>query len=126
MKRVLVDLEFFFRSSVPMVFEYVSSPEGLSRWFCDKVLVKDEIYDFFWEDSHEKAKVLDFDDDHKIIFHWEDAEEQKEYLEFCVYKSPITNQTILNIKEYCDEDEVSDVSELWESQVEELRKLLGG
>jgi uncharacterized protein YndB with AHSA1/START domain len=102
------------------------SPEGLSRWFCDKVLVKDEIYDFFWEDSHEKAKVLDFDDDHKIIFHWEDAEEQKEYLEFCVYKSPITNQTILNIKEYCDEDEVSDVSELWESQVEELRKLLGG
>ncbi|MGE5355795.1 MAG: START-like domain-containing protein [Deltaproteobacteria bacterium] len=126
MKRVLVDLEFFFRASVSMVFEYVSSPEGLTRWFCEKVIVKDDVYDFFWEDAHEKARILDYEDDYKIVFHWEDAEEQKEYLEFCVYKSPITNQTIFNIKEYCDEDEVMDITELWESQVEELRKLLGG
>lgn len=126
MKRVLVDLEFFFKASVPMVFEYVSSPEGLTRWFCDEVIVKDEIFEFYWNGSNEKARVIDYDDDYRISFHWEEAEEQKEYLEFKVYKSPITNETILNIKEFCDSDEVSDISELWASQVAELRKLLGG
>ena len=126
MKRVIVELEFFFRASVPMLYDYVSTPEGLTRWFCDEVIVKDGVYEFYWDNSIEKARVIDKVIDSKIVFHWEEAEEEKEYLEFEVFKSPITNETILKVKEFCDSDEIDDVTELWESQVEELRKLLGG
>lgn len=125
MKRVVVELEFFLRASVPMVFEYISTPEGLSRWFCDEIFVKDEVYEFHWEDAVETARIIDFEDYKKIVFHWEESEEEKDYMELEVHKSPITNDTILRIKECCYEDEVLDVSELWESQVEGLKKLLG-
>jgi uncharacterized protein YndB with AHSA1/START domain len=125
MKRVVVELEFFLRASVPMVFEYVSTSEGLSRWFCDAVIVKDDVFEFHWEGAFETARIINVEHDKKIVFHWEESEEEKDYIELEVHKSPITNETILRIKECCYEDEVSDVSELWESQVEELKKLLG-
>lgn len=126
MKRELVELEFFFRASLPMVFEYVSSEEGLIRWFCDEIIVRDEIYEFYWNNSSERAKVVEFDDENKIVFRWEDADDPEEYLKFEVYKSPVTNETILKVSEFCDTDEVEDTIELWESQVSELIKLLGG
>lgn len=109
-----------------MVFEYVSSEEGLIRWFCDEIIVRDEIYEFYWNNSSERAKVVEFDDENKIVFRWEDADDPEEYLKFEVYKSPVTNETILKVSEFCDTDEVEDTIELWESQVSELIKLLGG
>jgi uncharacterized protein YndB with AHSA1/START domain len=125
MKRELVELEFFFKASLSMVFEYVSSEEGLIRWFCDEIMVRDEIYEFYWNDSSERARIVEFDDEKRIVFRWEDADDPEEYLKFEVYKSPVTNETIFKVSEFCDSDEVEDTIELWESQVGELMKLLG-
>ena len=126
MNRVLIELEYFFKSSVQMVFDYVSTPEGLTRWFCNNLIIKDHEYQFYWEGAFENATLIDFQEDEKIVFHWETAESNSEYLEFNVSKSPITNETVLQIKEFCNEDEVEDNAELWDSQIDELKKLLGG
>lgn len=125
MKRELVELEFFFKASLPLVFEYVSSEEGLIRWFCDAIIVRDEIYEFYWNNSSERARIIEYDDDKRVVFKWEDADDPDEYLKFEVYKSPVTNETIFKVSEFCDADEVEDTIELWESQVVELMKLLG-
>ena len=43
-----------------------------------------------------------------------------------MYKSPITNETILKITDFSDSDELEDQIQLWESQIDELKKAIGG
>ncbi|MEO1435660.1 MAG: hypothetical protein AAFV80_09005, partial [Bacteroidota bacterium] len=41
-------------------------------------------------------------------------------------KSPVTGETILEITDYTDEDEVEATRQLWEAQMEQLRRATGG
>ena len=63
--------------------------------------------------------------DERVRFRWEDAE-PSEFLEFRMYKSPVTDETVLEITDFADEDEVSDQRLFWESQMKVLRKETGG
>jgi hypothetical protein len=56
---------------------------------------------------------------------WEDSEDSDEYLEFRISTSPITNETILHITDFCDEDEVDSQEQLWDSQVKQMRQEMG-
>ena len=60
----------------------------------------------------------------RVRFHWEDSEKE-EYLEFRFGRSPVTGETILEITDFCDEDEVDDQKQLWESQIKVLRQETG-
>jgi hypothetical protein len=43
-----------------------------------------------------------------------------------MYQSPVTGETILEVTDFCDEDEVEDQRQLWISQIEDMRKETGG
>jgi hypothetical protein len=43
-----------------------------------------------------------------------------------MYKSEITDETVLEITDYADEDEQDELRELWENQVHELIHETGG
>ena len=70
--------------------------------------------------------MIDDIEEERVRFKWEDADNENEYLEFRMYKSPVTNETVLEITDFCDDDEVEDQKALWESQISELRKECGG
>jgi len=126
MDRESFELEFIFKASPAMLYNFLSTAEGLVRWFCDAVDIDKNKYDFYWSGSRETATLVDHEDDKKLVFKWEGAEDENEYLEFLMYKSPITNETILKITDFADADEVDDQIELWESQIDELKKAIGG
>ncbi len=125
MKRVALDLEFIFRASPTILYKFFTTPSCLIRWFCDEVDITGEEYTFIWSGAGEMAKVIDDIEDERVRFQWEDAEEG-EYFEFRMSKSPVTGETILEITDYCDEDEVDDTKQLWESQMKILRQETGG
>jgi uncharacterized protein YndB with AHSA1/START domain len=125
MERVQIELEFIFRASPAILYKFFTAPDCLVRWFCDEVDIQGDVYTFFWSGSEEVAEVIDDIEEERIRFHWEDSEEE-EYLEFTMEKSPVTGETILTIVDYCDDDEVEDQKQLWESQIAELRKETGG
>ena len=79
-----------------------------------------------WSGAEEIAEMIDDIEDERVRFKWEDADDEEEYLEFRMRKSPVTNETILEITDYCDDDEVADQKQLWESQVKMLRQETGG
>ncbi len=127
MKRVQFNLEFLFRASPTIVYKFITTPSCLIRWFCDECdVTADDIYSFKWEGSEETAELIDDIEDERIRFRWEDAEEEEEYLEFRMSRSPVTGETILEITDYADEDEVDDQKQLWESQIKVLRQETGG
>jgi hypothetical protein len=61
-----------------------------------------------------------------IRLHWESAESDDEHLEFKIFTSDVTDQTILHISDYCDEDEVEDQRRYWDALVTRLRLVCGG
>lgn len=126
MERVKIELEFIFRASPTILYKFLTTPSCLIRWFCDEVDIQGETYTFVWSGAEEVADMIDDIEDERIRFKWEDADDEEEYLEFRMRKSPVTNETILEITDYCDDDEVADQKQLWESQIKVLRQETGG
>lgn len=125
MERVQIDMEFIFRASPTILYKFLTTPSTLIRWFCDEVDIQGDTFTFVWSGSEEVAELIDDIEDERVRFEWEDADEG-EYLEFKMEKSPVTGETILTITDFCDEDEVADQKQLWETQISQLRTETGG
>ena len=126
MERVQIKLEFLFRASPTILYKFFTTPSCLIRWFCDEVDIQDKVFTFIWSGSEEIAEIIEDKEDELIRFKWEEAEDEEEYLEFKFSKSPVTGETILEITDFCDADEVDDQKQLWESQIKILRTETGG
>ena len=57
-KQISFTLEFSFHASPQLLFQYLSTPSGLSEWFADNVNSRSEKYEFFWDDSSEEAILI--------------------------------------------------------------------
>lgn len=125
MSRTKVVFEFVVKASPTILFHFLTEPACLVRWFCDVVDIQGDYYVFSWNGSSEVAEVVEDIEDEKIKFVW-DNENENEYLEFFIYKSDVTDETILRITDFCDAGEEKDQRLLWESQVFTLKKEMGG
>ena len=125
MKRVKFDLEFIFRASPTILYKFITTPSCLIRWFCDEVDIQGEVYTFAWSGADEIAEMIDDIEDERVRFHWQDSDDE-EYLEFRFSRSPVTGETIFEITDFSDDDEVDDQKQLWESQIKVLRQETGG
>ncbi|HMT51866.1 MAG TPA: START-like domain-containing protein [Saprospiraceae bacterium] len=125
-KRVRIDLEFIFKASPTIIYNFVTTPACLVRWYCNEVDITGETYAFYWQGSSEVATLVDDIEDERVRFKWDEADDDEEYLEFRMYKSDVTNETIFEITDFCDDDEVQEVKDLWTTLTTELRKECGG
>jgi uncharacterized protein YndB with AHSA1/START domain len=125
MKRVSFNIEFIFRASPTILYQFLTTPACLTRWFCDEVDIEQDVYTFSWQGNPELAELVDDIEDERVRFQWEDAA-PNEFLEFRFYKSPVTDETVLEITDFADSDEVKDQRLFWESQMKILRKETGG
>ena len=126
MKRVPVQMEFISKASPAIIYKFLTTPSCLVRWFCDNVDILEDEYTFTWEGSEEVAHLIEDKEDERLRFKWEDAESDEEYLEFVMYKSPITGETVIEIVDFADEGEESDTQALWETQIEAMKREAGG
>ncbi len=125
MQRVKFEMEFIFRASPAIIYTFITTPSCLVRWFCDGVDITGDIFTFTWSGADEIAEMVDDIEEERVRFKWEDADE-KEFLEFRMYKSDVTNETIMEITDFCDADEVQEQKDLWASQVSKLKIECGG
>jgi uncharacterized protein YndB with AHSA1/START domain len=125
MSRSRVELEYIFRASPAIVYTFITTSECLVRWFCDEVDIENDVYTFEWEGSSEVAYMVDDIQEERVRFIREDYEDG-EFLEYRMYKSDITNETILEITDFCDQDEVKETKDYWNTLMVTLRKECGG
>jgi hypothetical protein len=59
-----------------------------------------------------------------IRFQWID-EDSDTFFEFRITKDELTGDVALIISDFADEDEIEDATDLWESQVNDLRRAIG-
>ena len=122
-------LEYPTRSSKTVLYNCLSTPSGLSEWFADNVDLKEngKIFVFHWDGADQEAEVLSTKDKSHIKFKWLDVEDEEAYFEFKIEVDPMTNDTVLAITDFADdEEEQEEQTLLWDSQVKELLHVVGG
>ena len=124
--RIKFEIEFPIKVSQKLLFQYISTPSGLSEWFADNVNSRGEIFIFIWNDSEESAKLIRKINNEKIQFQWLDDEETDYYFELRIQFDEITKDVSLIVTDFAeDEDEVEESKLLWTNQISDLKKVLG-
>lgn len=118
-------LEYIVHASLPLLFDFITSPSGMSEWFADDVNIKESVYTFLWEGSRQEARVLAVKENKFIRFQWADRMPNT-YFEFRIEKNELTEELSLIITDFAEsEDEMNSLEVLWQGQVQRLMKVIG-
>lgn len=126
-EKIKFELEFPIQASPSLLYQYISTPSGLSEWFADNVNSRGELFTFIWEGSEEQAKLLSKKTDDRIKLRWtaDDEEGLNYFFEMKIQVDEITKDVSLMITDYAEEDEVDEGKMLWENMVSDLKQILG-
>lgn len=120
------ELEYTLNSPTRVLFDRLSTPEGLAEWFADNVTVNGDVFTFFWAKVEARARLTHLRDNKSVRFEWLDfADTETNYFEFRIVIHELTNDTALMITDHADDDEIEDAKDLWDNQISYLKKVLG-
>ncbi|WP_115463145.1 START-like domain-containing protein [Winogradskyella aurantiaca] len=125
--KIKFELEFPIHASPSLLFNYLSTPSGLSEWYADNVNSRGEIFTFIWDGAEEQAKLLGKKSGERIKFRWMVDEDEGEsyYFELRIQVDEITKDVSLMVTDFADEDEVEESKMLWDNQISSLKQVLG-
>ena len=126
-EKIKYELEFVIQSSPQLLYQYISTPSGLSEWFSDNVNSRGEMFTFIWDDSEEEAKLLSKKSNERIKFRWiADEEDGSDYFfEMRIQVDEITKDVSLMVTDFSDDDEIDENKMLWDNMIGNLKQVLG-
>jgi len=127
MSKIQFEIEFVIQASPQLLYQYMHTPSGLSEWFADNVNARTEKYTFFWDDSEEEALLLKKKANEFVRFLWLNGDDDQDdcYFEMRIVVDEITKDVSVVVTDFADEDEVEEAKMLWESQIGDLKQVLG-
>ena len=125
MSKEKIFLEYPMKGSAVMIWKYIGTTAGLSPWFADKVENIDRTYYFYWGKTEKKvAHLISQRNGVYVKFRWDD-ESQNTFFEMRISYNELTRENTLEIIDFAAKDEIEDQKELWNSQIENLRRQSG-
>ena len=125
MSKEKIVLEYPMRGSAVMIWRYIGTAAGLSPWFADRVECFDRTYDFIWGKTEKRtAHLVSQRNGVYVKFKWDD-EPQSTFFEMRISYNELTRENTLEITDFADKGEIEDQKELWNSQIENLRRQSG-
>ncbi|WP_304145666.1 MULTISPECIES: START-like domain-containing protein [Mesoflavibacter] len=124
-EKIKYELEFPIHASPSLIYQYISTPSGLSEWFADNVNSRGELFKFIWDGAEEQAKLLTKKSGERVKFRWLDDEDDPYYFEIRIQVDEITKDVSLMITDFAEEDEVEEAKMLWTNQISDLKQVLG-
>lgn len=123
--KIKFEMEFPIHASPQLLFQYISTPSGLSEWFADNVNSRGEVFTFIWNDTEEQARLVSKKTGERIKFRWMEDEEEDYYFEIRIQVDDITKDVSLIVTDFIDKDEMEEGKMLWENQIADLKQVLG-
>tara|TARA_B100001142_G_C13895807_1_gene485831 strand:- start:149 stop:532 length:384 start_codon:yes stop_codon:yes gene_type:complete len=123
-EKIKYELEFPIQASPNMLYQYITSASSLSEWFADDVNSRGKVFSFFWDGVEEKADLVSTKNNQFVKFKWLDGDDDC-YFEIRIVVDELTKDVSLMITDFSDEDEVEESKMLWESQIADLKQVLG-
>ena len=124
-RKTKYEMEFPIHVSPSLLYQYISTPSGMSEWYADNVNSRGQLFTFIWEGSEEQAKLLGKKTGERIKFRWLDDEDTDYFFELRIQVDDITKDVSLMVTDFAEEDEVEEGKMLWENMVSNLKHVLG-
>jgi uncharacterized protein YndB with AHSA1/START domain len=118
-----IQLEYVLNCSPKVLFNWLSTASGLSEWFADDVKVKGKKYTFVWEGSEQTAEMTLHKENKLVRYSWIDEEDS--YFEFRITQDELTGDVSLIVIDFAEENEMKETEGLWDTQVADLKHILG-
>lgn len=121
--------EYEFQASPKILFEFLSTPVGLSQWFCEKAQeAPQNSWNLVWDDTDHIA-VQTHNKPHKLVrFQFEpldtDDNTDPAYLQFEIEKSELTRVAFLRVTDYSNMSNRQELEELWENLIGNLKTVI--
>ena len=126
MKKELLSIEYVFdKVSKNILWNHLTTPQGLSGWFADDVLVNENTFTFFWNKNGQEAEMIEMATLSSIRFRWLDEEDEDAYFEFRIHTIEVTGAVALEIIDFVEPDEREQSLNLWDAQIKTLKRMLG-
>ncbi|WP_348798847.1 START-like domain-containing protein [Flavobacterium adhaerens] len=125
--KVRYEIEFPINSSPQLLYQYISTPSGLSEWFADDVNSRGEFFTFIWDDSQEKARLASKKSGEKVKFKWvdENNKDTEYFFELNILVDELTKDVSLMVVDFASKDEVEEATQLWSNQITDLKHVIG-
>lgn len=116
--------------SVKIIWQAISTAEGLSKWLADEVRDEQGSLSFLWGEPwrHQeirRANVVKRDKYHEFAFRWQDEQDEQAVISLKIDKSDITGDFVLTITDFAPLDEHDTLQTLWEDNLERLHRSTG-
>jgi len=112
-------------ASPTRVWPYLCQVQGLEAWFADRVDQDGKKFSFHWGDTSQDAALLSMRRDVYVRYRW-NTDEPHIFFELRISHGELTDETTLTVTDHAaDDDEQDDLTDLWDQQVDKLRRNLG-
>ena len=109
-----------------IIWNIISTPSGLEAWFADKVTAKDKLFTFQWGKTEKRqAELISCRTNNLVRFRWQDDEDRKSYFELKIVYNELTEDLMLEVTDWAEADEIDDLKDLWDSDIEKLKRVSG-
>ena len=131
MKKQRLNLEYELNSnSANIIWSLISSAHGLEKWIADSVKREDDVFTFRWGEEwghHEirSARIVCENKLESIRMRWENEEDEDAYWQIGMEKSDITNDYILTVTDFAEDEDIESLRDIWDSNVEQLHRATG-
>ncbi|ARV13603.1 hypothetical protein BTO09_12805 [Gilvibacter sp. SZ-19] len=123
--KVKYEMEFPIHVSPSLLYQYLSTPSGLSEWYADNVNSRGELFTFIWDGSEEQAKLISKKSGERVKFRWMEDEDTDYYFELRIQVDEITKDVSLMVTDFAEDDEMEEGKMLWDNMISELKHILG-
>lgn len=128
-QKIIIERELRSNSE-SIIWELISTAEGLARWVADDVQLDGKVLKFTWGQvwSHHEIREAVITDKKKnqfIRYRWIDETDEDAYIELKIIRTDLTNDYILCITDYALPEDAEQLSELWEDDLDRLHRSTG-
>ena len=125
MKKEKFHIEYPLKGSAAMIWRYIGTAPGLSMWFSDRTSTEGKTFNFYWgKEEHRSATLIAQRNGVYVRLRWDD-EENYTFFEMRITFNEMTREHTLDITDFADPSEIEDQQDLWDSQIEHLKRQSG-
>ena len=120
-------MEYMLRGGTGnIIWNIISTPSGLETWFADKVTANEKIFVFRWGKTEvREAELVSCRTNSLVRFHWLDDEERKSFFELKIVYNELTEDLMLEVTDWAEVGEEEDLRDLWDSDIDKLKRVSG-
>lgn len=124
-EKTKLELEYLIRSSNKSLYNLISTPDGLSEWYADDVVIRNGEYYIVIDDEESKAVMKHGRTGDQVRYEFQDGSRVDTYLEFIIKTDPLTRENALLVTDFCEVEEEEESKKIWDFLIGKLKQRLG-